>query len=349
MRKGDTVILTWTVPTETTDRRKIRAVGPTRICRNSEKQMTQCGTPVGMAKAQASVEETASEKNGSGKNASKHVSESKVSEKKKVEASYTDTLPAQMESDDAAAVVMYGVEVLNADGRGAGLSNQVQVPAIRTPPPPRDFAARVTSQGIVLTWTNDLFASGSSAANANMSAGKKIDYLYRVYRRQEGSAGWNLVGEVPAGNAPSLTLTDSTFEWEKTYFYRAETVTVIARANKSELPIEGADTPELKVFAADVFPPAVPAELQAVFSGPGQAAFVDLIWAPVSDADLAGYNVYRREEGSAAVKVNADLVKSPAYRDTTVVAGKDYWYSVSAVDLRGNESARSEEAEERVP
>ena len=57
------------------------------------------------------------------------------------------------------------------------------------------------------------------------------------------------------------------------------------------MPIEGDDTPEVKVFANDVFPPAVPSGLQAVFSGPGQKPFIDLVWAPVSDADLAGYNV----------------------------------------------------------
>jgi len=89
--------------------------------------------------------------------------------------------------------------------------------------------------------------------------------------------------------------------------------------------------------------------LQAVASGPGQKTFIDLVWAPVSDVDLDGYNVYRHEEGSAAVKVNTEPLKTPAYRDASVVSGKSYFYSVSAVDVRGNESARSEEASEAVP
>jgi fibronectin type 3 domain-containing protein len=93
----------------------------------------------------------------------------------------------------------------------------------------------------------------------------------------------------------------------------------------------------------------VPSGLQAVFSGPGQQAFIDLIWAPVTDADLAGYNVYRHEPGSTPEKLNSDLVKAPAYRDMKVVKGRTYIYSVSAVDVRGNESARSEEASESVP
>ena len=124
---------------------------------------------------------------------------------------------------------------------------------------------------------------------------------------------------------------------------------MIAQENKPEMEVEGDDTPAIKVFADDVFPPAVPSGLQAVASGPGQATFVDLVWAPVTDVDLDGYNVYRHEEGSAPVRVNAELVKAPAYRDAHVASGKSYYYSVSAVDVRGNESARSEEASETVP
>ena len=258
--------------------------------------------------------------------------------KQKTTSSYTDTLPAQSESDDPSATITYAVDVLNAEGRGAGLSNQVQVSLIRALPPPQNFGARVTSGGIVLTWTNDV-----------RLAVPPLRYVYRVYRRLEGSQQETLAVEMPAGSERELSFTDTNFEWEKTYEYRAETVRVIAQQDKPEVVVEGDDSPEVKVFAHDVFPPTIPSGLQAVFSGPGQKAFIDLIWAPVTDVDLDGYNVYRREEGSAPVKINAELVKTPAYRDTSVVSGKHYLYSVSAVDVRGNESARSEEAGETVP
>jgi hypothetical protein len=337
-RKGDKVILTWTVPGRTTDRQRIHTVGQTRICRGLEAQLTQCGTPVGEAKPQSTAISSSVAKPSAAKSSAQ-----------KVTVTYTDTLPTEMESDDPAAFVTYAVEVLNVEGRGAGTSNQVRVPTIRTLPPPEDFAAKVTSKGIELTWTNDV-----SAASARASAANGVRYVYRVYRRAERSGESSVIASipiasVPVGGAPRLTLTDSNFEWEKTYWYRAETATVIAQANKPEQQIEGADTPEVKVFADDVFPPAVPSGLQAVFSGPGQEPFIDLIWAPVTDADLDGYNVYRREEGSAPVKLNTALVKTPAYRDPSVQAGKTYLYSVTAVDFRGNESARSEEAGERVP
>jgi hypothetical protein len=326
VRKGNQVTLTWTVPTVTTDRQTVRSVGPTRICRGLEAELKECGTPVGEAVAQ--IVPAAAKVSASAKS------------RQKVTESYMDKLPERLESDSASASITYAVEVLNPDGRGAGLSNQVRVSLIRTLPPPGDFRAQVTNQGVVLNWTNELPATNPNAA---------IHYLYRVYRHQEGAKEQVPAGEVQPGSERSLALTDSSIEWEKTYEYRIETVTVVARADKTELQVEGEDSPQVKVFADDVFPPAVPSGLQAVFSGPGQQIFIDLVWAPVMDVDLDGYNVYRHEEGAAPVKVNAELVKTPAYRDTSVVAGKTYWYSVSAVDVRGNESARSEEASERVP
>lgn len=320
-RKGDHVTLTWTAPSVTTDRRTIRSVGPTRICRGLARELTQCGIPVGEAAAQPG-------------------SRTVRSSKQKISISYVDHLPGQLQSDNPSAFVTYAVEVLNAEGRGAGLSNQVRVPLARTLPPPLDFAASVTAQGVVLTWTGEAPAEGFGAP---------VHYVYRIYRRPEGSAPQILAGEVPAGSERSYSLTDSSIEWEKTYEYHAQTVTKIAQENKAELQIEGDDTPESKVFANDVFPPAVPTGLQAVSSGPGQKTFIDLVWAPVADIDLDGYNVYRHEAGEAAVKLNAEPVKTPAYRDASVVSGKRYLYTVSAVDVRGNESGRSEEASEMVP
>ena len=319
VRKGDGVLLTWTIPTVTTDRQTIRSFGPTRICRATG-DLTHCASPVAEIESQAGAAKP-------------------KSSKRKPAATYTDNLPVSLQSDAPDASVAYAVEVLNRDGRGAGISNSVRVSAIRTPPPVDDLRAKATGNGIVLSW--------SSAASAG-SPKPQIRYVYRIYRRHEGSEESMLISEVPANPAPQPSFTDSNFDWEKTYYYSVETVAMISEPGKPETPVEGNST-EVKIFADDVFPPAVPASLQAVFSGPGQQPFVDLVWAPVTDADLAGYNVYRREDSGPLIKLNAELVKPPAYRDAKVAAGKHYSYSVSAVDLRGNESARSEETAESVP
>lgn len=326
VRKGDRVILTWTIPATTTDRQTLRGLGTTRICRGSETVLTQCGAPVGEVAPQPTP------------SAAK-------SPKLKAAGSYTDSLSGKTHDGDSPGFITYAIEVLNVGGRAAGLSNQVRVSLARTLPPPQDFAARVTDQGVVLTWTNN-------APPANSAPHSR--YVYRIFRTLDGSQNRILAGEIPAASDPTLTFTDSSIEWEKTYEYRVETVTMIALGNPggpSEVQVEGDDSPAVKVFADDVFPPAVPSGLQAVFSGPGQKSFIDLVWAPVTDIDLDGYNVYRREDAATAakVKVNAVPLKTPAYRDTSVISGKTYSYSVSAIDIRGNESAQSEAASESVP
>lgn len=313
-RKGDRVTLTWTVPGITTDRQTARNLGPTRICRGLG-ALKECGTPIATTPSRLS-------------SSSKSVP--------KISDTYTDTLSADLQSDPA-AFITYAVEVPNTNGRAAGPSNQVQVPLARTMPPPTDFQARVTSRGVVLNWKSEIPAQSEQPP---------AHYVVRVYRRaMDGEQ--TLAGEAPAGSEQSLT--DTTIEWEKAYEYHADTVTLVDEANKPQIQVEGDDTPEVKVFADDVFPPAVPSGLQAVFSGPGQKPFIDLVWAPVTDIDLGGYNVYRAEAGSAPIKLNPSPLKTPAYRDSAVASAKQYIYSVSSVDVRGNESARSEPASETVP
>jgi hypothetical protein len=322
VRKGDHVTLSWTIPTATTDRQTLRSLGTTRICRGLETALSQCGTPAGEADPQPRTGATPSPKG-------------------KAAGSYTDSLSGQTHDADSPGFITYAVEVLNAGGRGAGLSNQVRVSLARSLPPPQDFAARVTGQGVLLTWTNNAPPTDSA---------QHTHYVYRIFRNPESNQNQILAGEVPAGGDHTLTFTDSSIEWETTYEYRVETVTVIG-GNKLDVQIEGDNSPDVKVFAHDVFPPAIPSGLQAVFSGPGQKTFIDLVWAPVTDVDLDGYNVYRHEDGSAAqkIKVNAEPVKTPAYRDTSVISGKTYVYSVSSIDVRGNESTQSEAASESVP
>ena len=315
-RKGNRVTLTWSIPILTTDRQTIRNVGPTRICRTTL-EMKQCGTPVAEASPDASSPRTSGQT---------------------PKESFTDTLPAELENENSTGYVTYAVEVLNRNGRGAGLSNQARVLLAPTLPPPQDFQAQVTSRGVLLSWTKP---------TVPQQVPDNIHFEIRAYRREAGSPRQTAVGEVAIGGEP--TLTDAEIQWQKTYEYHAETVSVVRGPNGNAARLEGDDTPEVKVFANDVFPPAVPSGLQAVFSGPGQSPFIDLVWAPVTDADLAGYNVYRHELGGEPVKLNSEPLKTPSYRDDHVTAGKRYLYSVTSIDFRGNESARSEEASETVP
>src|SRR6266849_8066463 len=320
-RKGNRVTLSWSEPTLTTDRQSVRYLGATLVCRSLEPEITTCGNITAMLPAPSSVS-AAPQKSGLPRPAPE---------------TYTDTPPPAMQQQDPSAEVTYAVEILNRHARGAGLSNRVHVPAIVTLPPPGDLAVELTGDGVVLTWTS-----------AGESHTPGIQHRYRIYRRDESSGKDAIASEVPLGEPGPAHFTDSTFEWEKTYLYGINAVSIVKRSD-SEVQVEGDDTPSVRVVAHDVFPPSVPAGLQAAYSGEGQKPFIDLIWAPVTNADLAGYNVYRSEANATAVKLNSELVKSPSYRDSAVASGKTYTYSVSAVDVRGNESPRSEETSEAVP
>jgi hypothetical protein len=320
-RKGNRVTLSWSEPTLTTDRQSVRYLGPTLVCRSLEPEITTCGNIAAMLPAPSSLP-AAPPKSGLPRPAPE---------------TYTDTLPPAMQQQDPSVEVTYAVEALNRNARGAGLSNRVHVPAVVTLPPPGDLAAELTGDGVVLNWT--------SAGELQSPA---VQHRYRIYRRDESSGKDAIAGEVPLGESGPAHFTDSTFEWEKTYLYRVAAVSIVRRPD-SEVQVEGDDTPSVRVIAHDVFPPSVPAGLQAAYSGEGQKPFIDLIWAPVTNADLAGYNVYRSDGSGPAVKLNPELVKSSSYRDSAVASGKTYTYSVSAVDVRGNESQRSEATAESVP
>lgn len=314
VRKGNNVYLSWTVPTQTTDSLTIRHFGPTHICRNTNAGMHDCSNPVGEVTAAPTAAKTLPAK---------------------LQQSFTDTLAPALLTNVPSSQLFYAVSVLNARGRSAGISNEVAVPAIVSPPPPADFRGEVTSAGVVLSWT----------PVPPMTEPSGTRHLYRVYRREEGSNLDTIAGEAPLD---SSQLTDRNFAWEKTYLYRASVVTFVHFPGKPEQQFESDDTPSAKVFTHDTFPPAVPGGLQAAFSGVGQQPFIDLIWTPDTEADLAGYNVYRQEDSREAVKINSEPIKTPSFRDTNVASGHTYIYSVSAVDVRGNESGRSKPATESV-
>jgi len=325
-RKGEEVRLTWSVPTQTTDRHAFRRAGPTRICRSLNPPLRECGAPL----AEKSTPKPESSSRTRFRPQAKPAGQPP-------QATYTDLLSPGLGQASPARNLVYAVSVLNSYGKSAGLSNQVEVPAAPTLAPTAGLAAHLSGEGIRLTW--DPVPAPQTPTG--------LRFKYRVFRRDLRNGKDSIAGELPLGTG-SPTLLDTGFEWERTYEYRVTIVTLVRQA-RGTAEVEGDDTPPVRIAAHDVFPPATPLGLQAVSSGPGQKPFVDLVWNANTESDLSGYNVYRREAGAGAVKINPGLVKTPAFRDPDVAIGRQYFYSVSAVDVRGNESPRSQEARGSVP
>ncbi len=312
-RAGNRVVLHFTLSNAATDGGGFRAWGPVRICRGlaAGAAMVECREVAAALRAEELGIRT----------------HDKAAQK--VAVTYEDVLPAAWQQDSAGAAV-YAVELANKFDRSAGLGNVVKVPTAAALAAPGGLHGEIGSEGVTLAWQPVAGAGGK--------------YEYRVERYAAGgSDAQALVCSVALGTETHCV--DTTMEWEKPLEYAIRVVTLLPE----KVTVLGDASARVAVLAHDVFPPAVPQGVQAVASGAGQLPFVDLTWTPDADVDLAGYDVYRRDEGGVVVKLNAAVVLVPSYKDDKVSTGHKYTYLVTAVDVRGNESAKSDEASELVP
>lgn len=204
------------------------------------------------------------------------------------------------------------------------------------------LTATVTEQGIELKWT----------LPTRTSSGDPLAELkeFRIYRGELNPVAPNQpAGDrpqnpwksplLPLGVAQAPEYRDSGFDYGKTYAYVVRTAVVSPTGI-----LESNDSNQVVLVPKDTFPPAAPQGLVAALepgASPG-APLVELSWSINVEPDLAGYRVYRSgKEGDRGALLTPDLLPSPSYRDTTVQSGQHYWYTVTAVDRAGNESAAS--------
>jgi hypothetical protein len=149
---------------------------------------------------------------------------------------------------------------------------------------------------------------------------------------------------------------DKTVRFGEAYEYRAQHVARVTVDNQT-LELDGELSAAVRADVLDVFPPAVPTGLAAVATVPEPGAeaanakpSIDLSWQPVTDPDVAGYIVYRREGNGDWQRISpAQPVVAPGFHDANVAPGHTYSYAVSAIDQKGHESSRSAETRETVP
>ena len=311
-RAGNQVKLTWTIPRRNTDRLPLKSVVAVKICRSESG--SACDVAAKVTFAPGTV------------------------------ATHIDSLPAPLASG-VPRPLRYYVELENRNGRSAGPSNEVVVLAGVAPAPVVDLAAEVRKIGIVIRWTpadpqdairihRKLLTQHPPSAHAGplAPAPEPVDQ--------------NLLVESDTGRVldPGITFGDS-------YEYRAQRVARIQVGGRT-VELAGELSAPVRIDAQDVFPPSVPAGLAAVATeaAPGTPASIDLNWEPDTEANLAGYFVYRREDETPWQRISGEKpVAGPAFHDASVLPGHTYRYGVSAVDRNGHESGRSQDARETVP
>lgn len=323
-RAGYAVALRWTMPQKNTDKLLLKGVQQVVVCRKE-----------GGAGACAPVTKLQLAPDAAGE--------------------FTETLPAALAAG-APRELAYFVEVRNSNGRSAGLSNAAVVLAGTAPAPVTGLAAQVRKDGVVLEWDSAPHEGTPTAIRLHRKlltpavAGKKS--AQGPLAAAPEPTEQTLLVEAPGPNhgSPERAL-DKDVRFGETYEYRVQRVARVPVGGKTQ-ELSGPLSLPVRVEALDMFPPAVPVGLAAVAVAAenGGEAAIDLSWQPDTEADLAGYIVYRREGGGDWQRISsAGPVVGPAFHDAHVQAGHSYLYAVSAIDGGGHESGRSAEAGETVP
>ena len=328
-REGDVVVLHFTLPQRTTDGLPLRpAEADVTLCRGSE--AATCVALPSHSAQRLSVTEASG--------AARAVT-------------WRDPLPAELLSGDPRQL-LYRVELRNRVGRSAGWSAPAYAAAGATPQAVTGLAAQGTRQGILLHWQPASQAGADVpeevllrrvvvGAPAHAAAPRSPNRTPR--KAATATTLWlEAHGETPDHTA-AQTL-DASAALDTPYRYTAVRRRQI-QLDGHTLEIRSAPSAPVEITLRDVFPPVAPTGLSAAGFGDNGRFAVDLVWEPVNDADLAGYNISRQtidangQPQGAATRLNATPVALPAFHDTTAVPTERYRYSVTAIDHAGNESA----------
>ena len=226
--------------------------------------------------------------------------------------------------------------------RDVRATHKVEKTTASVPPAPilpaQGLHSELDMRGVYLIWENEIEAQDPS-----------LKFDYRVYRQEKGSPNRIAIpylrGVIHTQEGERWSGVDTNIQWEKTYSYTVKPLTrVYSQDGKLLAEIEGDESASIEVTTHNVFPPTAPERLLALVTQRREDRFVDLLWAPNAEKSITAYNVYRRDENGEAVRINSVPMTELSFQDKNVEAAHTYFYSISAVNSHGNESARSQES-----
>jgi predicted small lipoprotein YifL len=219
-------------------------------------------------------------------------------------------------TDETAEARVFGARSTAGNGETSAISNLVAIVPRRAPEAPRGLGLVPGPEGVEVRWQR-------TEADEEGSG-------FHIYRRDARSRTYSAAPRF--ADAESEAFLDRSARFGQRYIY---TVTRIAQR---EPLIESALGGEAEVFYQDRFPPASPSGLVALT----EAERVRLRWDAGTDADIVGYNIYRKGLNDF-VRLSRRPQAEREYVDERVRTGRTYIYRVTAVDGEGNESEASEE------
>jgi fibronectin type III domain protein len=321
IRAGNSVTLHWVSPRKTTDRLLIKGSIQAQVCRRQG---------AGSCEVAGTVTATPGK-----------------------ESEFHEAIPADL-TNGAPRLLTYFVELRNSKGKSAGLSNPAEILAGTAPGAITNLSVEVRADGVAFHW------EGSDATPVRLH--RRLLSTSLGANSKTGKSGSSLTNAPPEATERDLLVEtqhavamnaalDTTARFGDTYEYTAQRVERLSTSEPGKtLELAGAPSAPIRVEMIDRFPPAIPQGLVAV--AVAEEKSIDLSWQPDTDADLAGYIVYRAASDSTPVWTrisSAQPVPTSAFRDTTAEPGHVYRYRVTAIDQTGHESRPSAETQESMP
>lgn len=262
---------------------------------------------------------------------------------------FADSVPPEETRAHPGATLAYRVRTRASRKRASADSNTVTVRVYPVPERIASLQAGVTEPAIELSWPAPMRTSGGDplpgVSGYHIYRGELDPSSADAASKDLTQAKWISLLTLLAPS-PTTSYRDTFFDFGKTYLYVIRSV-ILAGGSA----LESSDSASVIVTPRDVFPPAAPQGLVAAVlpgAAPGSLE-VDLSWSINLETDLAGCRVYRSEQqGTRGQLLTPELLPTPSYRDTSVLLGHRYWYSVTAVDRAGNESDPSAPADTGV-
>lgn len=239
---------------------------------------------------------------------------------------YHDSLAELLKAPGGISELGYAVVTVRRNGLRSEISDIATIKPVLPPRAPENLLATAEENRICLSWEP---ASDSGAP-------EKAEVLgYNIYRRRLEEDDYAR----PLNGAPveSTDFADTGAAYGSTYVY---TVTAVPKDHPKS---EGPPAIQFGIRYEDVYPPPAVSRLDAL----PEQSLVRLHWTPVESPDLAGYDVFRSEDGGPERRLNDKPLTESSFVDSAVAIGKTYSYRVRSVDRTGNASEPSPAAQAR--
>jgi hypothetical protein len=341
-QSGNAVLLTFTLPEETVDRRPLKQPPDIEIYRSfagNNREVTSPAQPQPPSLLLTIPSALVSHYAEQGR------------------VRYPDALKAEDLALQPNETAIYMVRTRASQKKSSPDSNVVRVRVDPAAEPIDDLEAEVARSVVALRWTPPQKTPIGPAPPIK---------TYRIYRAElpssiapaerPGQAPRQASGAVAPPSEPQLkkiaesesaSYEDSQVQFGSRYLYAVRSV-----VEYSGEDVESSDSNLATITVRDTVPPGAPEGIVVVFVPPeGEVrAHLELSWAINPETNIAGYNVYRSEgQGVLGTRLNPELLPAPAFRDMSTFAGHSYFYSVTAVDRSGNESPPSAAVSGEVP